>query len=128
MNTSNYQHFILTSDIHNSDFNIPRKKNVQEGDFMWKTRTSYVSVKFRKHNFITRIYLLSIQFIFFHLCFLLLFRPFNILDGDKNALPTAACFGCCINYLFYILFLNDNSKEVEPWLASKLLINTELSI
>lgn len=48
--------------------------------------------------------------------------PFNILDGDKNALPTAACFGCCINYLFYILFLNDNSKEVEPWLATFYLL------
>lgn len=48
--------------------------------------------------------------------------PVNILDGDKNALPTAACFGCCINYLFYILFLNDSSKEVEPWLATFYLL------
>ena len=51
-----------------------------------------------------------------------LFRPVNILDGEKNALPTAACFGCCINYLFYILFLNDSSGNADAWLASKLCL------
>ncbi|XP_061196646.1 stimulated by retinoic acid gene 6 protein-like [Saccostrea echinata] len=48
--------------------------------------------------------------------------PINILDGNKNVLPTAACFGCCINYLFYILFLRDDSTSVDPWLATFYLL------
>ncbi|XP_022320100.2 stimulated by retinoic acid gene 6 protein-like [Crassostrea virginica] len=48
--------------------------------------------------------------------------PVNILDGEKNALPTAACFGCCINYLFYILFLNDSSGNADAWLATFYLL------
>ncbi|XP_056015617.1 stimulated by retinoic acid gene 6 protein-like isoform X2 [Ostrea edulis] len=54
--------------------------------------------------------------------------PINILDGNKNALPTAACFGCCINYLFYILFFKDESANVEPWLAPFYLLQYVISM
>lgn len=66
INTSNRKHFfIFYLDIHNFDINIPRKKNVQEGDFMWKTRTSDVSIKSESTPLLSDFISTSYNIIFF---------------------------------------------------------------